>query len=90
MSAGEHVRKGLYGCLLCDEPPPHEHDLGVILNARYYCPDTAKHQWSPPSRWLKRVHCTRCGYRQPRSDRPEAHRREMDAFIRKHGGIPGA
>jgi hypothetical protein len=77
---------GRYGCPLCNEPPPHEHDLGTILNARYYCPDGTEHQWGPPSRWFKRVRCTRCGYRQPRSDRPAARQAEMDAFIRKHGG----
>jgi hypothetical protein len=55
---------------MCDEPPPHEHHLGTILNARYYCLDGNRHQWGSPSRWLKRVHCTNCGERQPRSDRP--------------------
>jgi hypothetical protein len=30
---------GRYGCPLCDDPPPHSHDLGVILNAKYFCPD---------------------------------------------------
>jgi hypothetical protein len=69
---GDLVTQGRYGCPLCDEPPPHEHDLGVIMNARYYCPDNAEHAWSPPSRWLKRAHCTRCGYRQLREDRVSA------------------
>jgi hypothetical protein len=50
---------GMYGCPLCNEPPPHSHDLGTILNARYYCPDAVetgqyeygpRHQWGPPSR----------------------------------------
>ena len=70
---------GRYGCPMCNEPPPHSHDLGTILNARYYCPDAVetgqyeygpRHQWGAPSRWLKRVHCTRCDYRQLKEDRP--------------------
>lgn len=50
----------MYGCPLCDDPPPHSHDLGVILNARYFCADGSSHQWGPPSRWLKRQRCIRC------------------------------
>ena len=61
------MRRGLHGCPLCDEPPPHSHELGTIYNARYYCPDAVKHEWGEPSRWLKRVYCSRCGYRQPKA-----------------------
>lgn len=52
-------RLGRYGCVLCDEPPPHSHQLPVILNARYYCPDGQKHRWQP-RRW-RRPRCLRCG-----------------------------
>jgi len=61
---------GRYGCPLCDEPPPHEHHLATILNSLYYCPDSSRHQWGTPSRWLRRVYCTNCGERQAKEARP--------------------
>jgi hypothetical protein len=57
------LRRGLYGCPLCNEPPPHGHDLGVVLNAKYYCPDGIRHEWVN-RRW-RRPGCRRCG-RVPR------------------------
>ena len=59
----EKLRPGRYGCPLCDEPPPHDHQLPVILNSRYYCPDGGKHSWQP-RRWRRPV-CLRCGEKQP-------------------------
>jgi len=52
------------GCPVCGGPPPCYHDLGVILNGAYYCPDRQRHEWNRPTRWFKRVCCMRCGYRR--------------------------
>jgi hypothetical protein len=49
---------GMYGCPLCDEPPPHSHQLPPIFNSRYYCPDGKEHAWQP-RRWRKPI-CSRC------------------------------
>ena len=52
---------GRYGCVLCDEKPPHSHDLGVILNSLYFCPDGERHIFRP-RRWRqRRRRCQRCG-----------------------------
>lgn len=55
---------GLFGCPLCDQPPPHSHNLGTILNSLYYCADGSRHEWRP-RRWRKPV-CTRCGEKKKR------------------------
>lgn len=54
---------GLFGCPLCNEPPPHEHRLPTILNSLYYCADGSEHEWGPARRW-GRPRCTRCGEKQ--------------------------
>jgi hypothetical protein len=56
------LRRGLHGCPLCDEPPPHEHRLPTILNSLYYCPSGDEHSWRE-RRWRRPV-CDRCGERQ--------------------------
>lgn len=60
---------GLHGCILCDQPPPHSHDFGVILNTLYYCADGQRHHWGTPSRWFRVVRCGRCGAKKPKARR---------------------
>lgn len=58
---------GKYGCILCDQPPPHSHQLQVILNSRYYCPDGEEHAWVTRRFWLwfrRASQCARCDMKQ--------------------------
>lgn len=51
------------GCLICgSEEYPHSHDLGTILNGRYYCPDGERHELITKRRLIRKWQwCTRCG-----------------------------
>lgn len=50
-------------CPLCTRTDPHQHDLGVVLNARYYCPDGERHELRAERRWFRRrLRCARCDY----------------------------
>lgn len=62
----EPLRPGLHDCPLCDEPPPHSHQLPPIFNGRYYCPDGTRHVREPRRWWQRRPRCNNCGQSQLR------------------------
>lgn len=54
-----------YGCPICGSIEPHVHDLGTVLNSRYFCADGERHQLGERKRRLLTRRpfrrCERCG-----------------------------
>lgn len=54
---------GPNGCPLCGSTEyPHSHNLGIVLNSRYYCADGQEHQHVTKRRLLRKWQwCNKCG-----------------------------